>query len=181
LPDELRGEVVTAFVVLRDGHAGSEALAEELQQLVKDNYAAHAYPRAVHFVAELPKTPSGKEQRFMLRKQGQQQAESIMQAEQETPIARVTGAGSGIGRACAIALNEAGFELALAGRRQAPLDAVAGHISGRPLVVPTDVSDKAAVEHLFTRIEQHFGRLDLLFNNAGIFPPGREIDRKSTR
>src|SRR5699024_147539 len=74
LPDELRGEVVTAFVVLRDGHAGSEALAEELQQLVKDNYAAHAYPRAVHFVAELPKTPSGKVQRFMLRQQGQQQA-----------------------------------------------------------------------------------------------------------
>ncbi|HLQ86532.1 MAG TPA: SDR family oxidoreductase [Salinisphaeraceae bacterium] len=102
-----------------------------------------------------------------------------MHAAHEPPIALVTGAGSGIGRACAIALNEAGFELALAGRRQAPLDAVAGHISGRPLVVPTDVSDKAAVEHLFTRIEQHFGRLDLLFNNAGIFPPGREIDTVS--
>jgi acetyl-CoA synthetase len=66
-PDALRGEVLEAFVVLRAGEAGDDALAAELQQLVKDRFAAHAYPRAVHFVAELPKTPSGKIQRYVLR------------------------------------------------------------------------------------------------------------------
>ncbi|WP_067854605.1 AMP-binding protein [Nocardia shimofusensis] len=67
LPDELRGEVLEAFVVLRTGASGSAALAEELQRLVKTKFAAHAYPRRVHFVDGLPKTPSGKVQRFVLR------------------------------------------------------------------------------------------------------------------
>jgi acetyl-CoA synthetase len=67
VPDSLRGEVLEAFVVLRAGDTGDEALAAELQQLVKDQFAAHAYPRAVHFVDELPKTPSGKVQRYLLR------------------------------------------------------------------------------------------------------------------
>ncbi|MGW4632759.1 AMP-binding protein [Nocardia sp. NPDC004415] len=66
-PDELRGEVVEAFVVPRPGVAGTPELAAELQQLVKDEFAAHAYPRRVHFVDSLPKTPSGKVQRFLLR------------------------------------------------------------------------------------------------------------------
>ncbi|MCP2316958.1 acetyl-CoA synthetase [Nocardia amikacinitolerans] len=70
LPDELRGEVLEAFVVLRNGSAGSAELAAELQQLVKEKFAAHAYPRRVHFVTSLPKTPSGKVQRFVLRQQG---------------------------------------------------------------------------------------------------------------
>ncbi|WP_068065771.1 AMP-binding protein [Nocardia xishanensis] len=70
LPDELRGEVLEAFVVLRNGSAGSAELAAELQQLVKEKFAAHAYPRQVHFVTSLPKTPSGKVQRFVLRQQG---------------------------------------------------------------------------------------------------------------
>ena len=67
VPDELRGEVVEAYVVLAAGHAASDELAKELQQQVKDRYAAHAYPRAVHFTDALPKTPSGKVQRFVLR------------------------------------------------------------------------------------------------------------------
>lgn len=67
LPDELRGEVLEAFVVLRDGVDGDDALESDLQQLVKKKFAAHAYPRAVHFVPHLPKTPSGKVQRFLLR------------------------------------------------------------------------------------------------------------------
>ena len=67
VPDELRGEVVEAFVVLRDGAEATDELAAALQRHVKERYAAHAYPRAVHFVAELPKTPSGKVQRFLLR------------------------------------------------------------------------------------------------------------------
>lgn len=67
-PDELRGEVVVAHVVLRPGAAPSDELAGELTQIVKDRYAAHAYPRKIHFVPELPKTPSGKVQRFLLRR-----------------------------------------------------------------------------------------------------------------
>ncbi|GAC69252.1 AMP-binding protein [Gordonia soli] len=66
-PDELRGEVLEAFVVLGPDVDGSDALEAELQQLVKTGFAAHAYPRTVHFVDELPKTPSGKIQRFLLR------------------------------------------------------------------------------------------------------------------
>ncbi len=67
VPDALRGEVLEAFVVLRADDRGDEALAAELQRLVKQQFAAHAYPRTVHFVDELPKTPSGKVQRFVLR------------------------------------------------------------------------------------------------------------------
>jgi acetyl-CoA synthetase len=67
VPDALRGEVLEAFVVLRSGDSGDEELAAELQKLVKDQFAAHAYPRTVHFADELPKTPSGKVQRYVLR------------------------------------------------------------------------------------------------------------------
>ncbi len=69
VPDELRGEVIEAFVVLRPGVPPSDELATALQQHVKQRYAAHAYPRTVHFLPELPKTPSGKVQRFVLRRQ----------------------------------------------------------------------------------------------------------------
>ncbi len=67
VPDELRGEVVAAHVVVRPGRAAGPELAEELKALVKTRFAAHAYPRIVHFVPELPKTPSGKLQRSALR------------------------------------------------------------------------------------------------------------------
>jgi acetyl-CoA synthetase len=67
-PDELRGEVLVAYVVLRRGKEGSDSLVSQLQQLVKTRYAAHAYPRKVHFVLDLPKTPSGKLQRSRLRR-----------------------------------------------------------------------------------------------------------------
>jgi acetyl-CoA synthetase len=66
-PDPLRGEVLEAFVVLREGDVGDDALAAELQQLVREGFAAHAFPRSVHFVDSLPKTSSGKIQRFLLR------------------------------------------------------------------------------------------------------------------
>jgi NAD(P)-dependent dehydrogenase (short-subunit alcohol dehydrogenase family) len=84
-------------------------------------------------------------------------------------FALVTGAGSGIGKASAIALAKAGFTLALTGRRDAPLEATAKEIGGRTLVVPADVGDPDAVKALFARIREKFGRLDLLFNNAGLF------------
>ncbi len=85
--------------------------------------------------------------------------------------ALVTGAGSGIGRAVAIALHDAGFRVALAGRRQAELErTAAGHEN--MLVTPTDVSSPESVRGLFARIQSAYGRLDLLFNNAGCGAPG---------
>jgi acetyl-CoA synthetase len=69
VPDEVRGEVIEACVVLREGHEASSALEKEIRQWVKTHYAAHAYPRRVHFAQGLPKTPSGKIQRFVLKQQ----------------------------------------------------------------------------------------------------------------
>jgi len=69
VPDEIRGEVLEAVVVLNLGYAANQALSEELQQKVRTEYAAHAYPRRVHYRDELPKTPSGKTQRFVLRQE----------------------------------------------------------------------------------------------------------------
>ena len=67
IPDELRGEVVKAFVVLKPGQVSSAALAAELGEWVRSRLSAHAYPRAFEFVDQLPKTPSGKVQRYLLR------------------------------------------------------------------------------------------------------------------
>ena len=88
-------------------------------------------------------------------------------------VAIVTGAGSGIGRAVALALSAEGYSLALAGRRREPLEetAAAGAAGDRALVVPTDVSDPAAVAALFQKTTSAFERLDLLFNNAGVIAP----------
>ncbi|MCC6342854.1 MAG: SDR family oxidoreductase [Bryobacterales bacterium] len=88
-------------------------------------------------------------------------------------IALVTGAGSGIGRAVAVALQAAGYSVTLAGRRRAELEKTASLAGpdGRMLVVPTDISDPDSVASLFARAHQEFGRLDLLFNNAGIGAP----------
>jgi NAD(P)-dependent dehydrogenase (short-subunit alcohol dehydrogenase family) len=89
-------------------------------------------------------------------------------------VAIVTGAGSGIGRASALALLRAGWHVVLAGRRQDALDATraaAGEAAGRALAVPTDATDPAAVKALFTATHGAFGRLDLLFNNAGTGAP----------
>ncbi len=83
-------------------------------------------------------------------------------------IAIVTGAGSGIGKASALALGKAGWTVVLAGRRADALAATAKEAGGaRTLAVPTDVTDPASIKALFARTKQEFGRLDLLFNNAG--------------
>ena len=89
-------------------------------------------------------------------------------------IALVTGAGTGVGRAVAIALAKAGYSIVLAGRRKEMLDKVAGEINGvgaQALSVPTDVSKREAILALFVTVKASFGRLDLLFNNAGIGAP----------
>ncbi len=91
-----------------------------------------------------------------------------------TKVAVVTGAGSGIGKACSLALLDAGYSVVLAGRRREALDstvAEAGDAADRLLVVPTDVGDASQVERLFTETKAAYGRLDLLFNNAGTGAP----------
>jgi NAD(P)-dependent dehydrogenase (short-subunit alcohol dehydrogenase family) len=86
-------------------------------------------------------------------------------------VAIVTGAGTGIGKAAAIALAKAGYAVALAGRRKEPLDETAKEAKGKTLVVPTNVGDPASVKALFAKTKEQFGRLDLLFNNAGMGAP----------
>ena len=91
-----------------------------------------------------------------------------------TKVAIVTGAGSGIGRQTALAFLQEGYSVALAGRRKAPLETTAaesGSAGSRSLVVPTDVADPDAVHNLFAQAKEAFGRIDVLFNNAGIFGP----------
>lgn len=93
---------------------------------------------------------------------------------QKTAI--ITGAGSGIGRAVAQELSAQGWAVALAGRREAPLRDTAAQAAGETLVVPTDVSDPLAVARLFDAVTAEWGRVDLLFNNAGIFPPAMPLE-----
>src|SRR5262245_54971327 len=107
-------------------------------------------------------------------------------------IAVITGAGSGIGRDSALVLLEDGWTAVLAGRRKNMLEETArlGNAPARTLVVPTDVSDRASIAALFDAVKKTYGRIDLLFNNAGTSTRGipfedltyeQWIDRKSTR
>jgi NAD(P)-dependent dehydrogenase (short-subunit alcohol dehydrogenase family) len=100
-------------------------------------------------------------------------------SDTQAQVAVVTGAGSGIGRAVALALAGEGWSVVLAGRRAAALEETArhGHGAGEPLwPVPTDVSDEASVVALFEQARDRFGRVDLLFNNAGRSHPEVPID-----
>ncbi|WP_189599153.1 SDR family oxidoreductase [Streptomyces lateritius] len=101
-------------------------------------------------------------------------------------IAVVTGAGSGIGRSVALALAEAGWSVALAGRRREALEETAASVpSGQALCVPTDVTSPEAVSALFDAVRERFGRVDLLFNNAGTFAGGgvpvEDLDHQTWR
>jgi NAD(P)-dependent dehydrogenase (short-subunit alcohol dehydrogenase family) len=96
-----------------------------------------------------------------------------------TKIAVVTGAGTGVGRAVSLALLQAGYSVVLAGRRKEPLEKTArdGEASGaKSLVVPTDIGDPSSVKALFAATKEAFGRLDLLFNNAGTGTPPVPIE-----
>src|SRR5262245_33577968 len=90
-------------------------------------------------------------------------------------VAVVTGAGSGIGRAVALALLREGYEVVLAGRRAELLESARREADGgseRAIAVPTDVRDPSSVRALFEKAVSSYGRLDLLFNNAGVNAPG---------
>ncbi|MEO8264853.1 MAG: SDR family oxidoreductase [Ilumatobacteraceae bacterium] len=93
-----------------------------------------------------------------------------------TRVALVTGAGSGIGRAVAVGLAADGFTVVLAGRRADALHETAATIATGTLLHPTDVTDVSSVAALFVAIDQRFGRLDLLFNNAGVGAPPVPLD-----
>ncbi len=102
-----------------------------------------------------------------------------MNASPSMKIALVTGAGSGIGRAVALGLLNDGWAVVLAGRRAEPLQALAAEAGPRgqtALAVPTDVTDPDSVQALFDTIERSYGRLDLLFNNAGVNAPAVPMD-----
>jgi NAD(P)-dependent dehydrogenase (short-subunit alcohol dehydrogenase family) len=93
--------------------------------------------------------------------------------------ALVTGAGTGIGKAAALALLQNGYSVAFAGRRREPLEAAiaqSGAPAGRALAVPTNVADPASVAALFAQVKEKFGRLDVLFNNAGVGAPGVNLE-----
>ena len=103
-----------------------------------------------------------------------------MSAEGKTAkVAIVTGGGTGVGRAAALALAGEGFAVVVSGRRPEPLKEVASEIGstgGRAIVVPTDVTDPESIRALFTRAVEVFGRLDLLFNNAGMGAPAIPLE-----
>ncbi|HKD65694.1 MAG TPA: SDR family oxidoreductase [Candidatus Binataceae bacterium] len=103
-----------------------------------------------------------------------------MSAKQK--VALITGAGSGVGKAAALELAAGGWNLALAGRRLEPLEAAAQAVSelgARALAVATDVGDPDSVRNLFAKVREAFGRLDLLFNNAGTGGPPKPLEELS--
>jgi len=99
--------------------------------------------------------------------------------DRQPPAALVTGAGSGIGKAVALALLDEGYRVALAGRREAVLEeaiAAAGAAGARAIAIAADVTDPGSVDAMFERVASRFGRLDVLFNNAGISAPPQPLE-----
>ena len=99
--------------------------------------------------------------------------------EKDQKISIVTGAGTGVGKSASLALADEGWTIVLAGRRKDPIEAVANEIKcrgGNALAIVTDTSDTKSVKRLFEETERLFGRLDLLFNNAGTNAPGVSLE-----
>jgi len=102
--------------------------------------------------------------------------DQVMSGEPDPKIALVTGAGTGIGLAASVALAGAGFTVVLAGRRLEPLEAAASTAGAGAVALSCDVTDPTSVAALFAEVESRFGRLDLLFNNAGISAPPTTLE-----
>ena len=99
--------------------------------------------------------------------------------EKDQKISIVTGAGTGVGKSASLALADEGWTIVLAGRRKDPIEAVTNEIKsrgGNALAIVTDTSDTKSVKGLFEETERAFGRLDLLFNNAGTNAPGVSLE-----
>ena len=99
--------------------------------------------------------------------------------EKDQKISIVTGAGTGVGKSASLALADEGWTIVLAGRRKDPIEAVANEIKcrgGNALAIVTDTSDTKSVKGLFEETKRAFGRLDLLFNNAGTNAPGVSLE-----
>ena len=96
----------------------------------------------------------------------------------QNKVAIVTGAGSGVGKAATLALLKAGYSVALAGRRKDAIELVAkdSGAGSRAIAVPTDVSNPDSVKALFAKTKSTFGRVDVLFNNAGVNAPGVPLE-----
>ena len=102
--------------------------------------------------------------------------------EKDQKISIVTGAGTGVGKSASLALADEGWTIVLAGRRKDPIEAVANEIKsrgGNALAIVTDTSDPKSVKGLFEETKRTFGRLDLLFNNAGTNAPGVSLEELS--
>lgn len=102
--------------------------------------------------------------------------------EKDQKISIVTGAGTGVGKSASLALADEGWTIVLAGRRKDPIEAVANEIKsrgGNALAIVTDTSDTKSVKGLFEETKRAFGRLDLLFNNAGTNAPGVSLEELS--
>jgi NAD(P)-dependent dehydrogenase (short-subunit alcohol dehydrogenase family) len=107
---------------------------------------------------------------------GERATEGLVVAEGNR-IALITGAGTGVGRAVSLALIDAGFSVVLTGRRKEPLDETAAQAAqGRALTITSDVADPSSVKALFAQVRDAFGRLDLLFNNAGTGTPAIPLE-----
>ena len=177
VPDPERTEIVKAFVVLAKGVQGTPALAEELAQHVKKRLSAHAYPRLLDFVDDLPKTPSGKIQRFVLRK-----AEVDKLATPQAPrrmgvkdhVFLITGAGSGLGAAVARMVVEGGGKAVLLDVNEAAGRAMADDLGEGALFHATDVTNESAGQAAVAAALREFGRVDGLVNCAGV-APGEKI------
>ena len=92
-------------------------------------------------------------------------------------VAIITGAGTGVGKATAVKLSNAGFNVILIGRRKDKLEETKSCCNGEPAVVPMDVSNETDVKKCFEMIEKKFSRIDILFNNAGTFLSSKTIDK----
>jgi NAD(P)-dependent dehydrogenase (short-subunit alcohol dehydrogenase family) len=133
----------------------------------------------VSFAVYLLSSPSPDRDRLRLTNGHKQREKGNVMMKSNERVAIVTGAGSGIGRATALSLLREGYSVVLAGRRRDALEktvAEAGLDHGRALAVATDVSEAASVHTLFEKTKEVFGRLDLLFNNAGIGAPAVSLE-----